>query len=95
MQKEIKLHIEFSALFDKKLRCLSPEIIGAFNEALDLFLENPNHEHLRRHFLKEKYAGYQSIDITDDHRAVFKEARTKTQIIIKFYLIGTHDELYG
>lgn len=95
MQKANNLRIEFSTLFDKRLRQFPSEIIIAFQETLDLFLENPHHEALRRHFLKEKYAGYQSIDATSDYRAIFKETKIKTQIIISFYTIGTHEELYG
>lgn len=95
MQKASNLRIEFSTLFDKRLRQLPFEIIIAFQETLDLFLENPHHDALRRHFLKEAYTGYQSIDVSSDYRAVFKETKIKTQIIIIFYTIGTHEELYG
>ena len=95
MQNTSNLRIEFSTLFDKKLRQLPSEIIIAFQETHDLFLENPTDETLRRHFLKEKYTGYQSIDVTPNYRAMFKEIKTETQTIIKFYTIGTHEELYG
>lgn len=94
MRSVSKLRVEFSSLFDKKLRKLPAEIIISFKETLELFLENPNHERLRRHFLKEKFAGYQSIDITDDYRALFREEKTKNAITVKFHLIGTHKELY-
>ena len=95
MQKINNLRVEFSSLFDRKLRRLPKEIIASFQEALDLFLENPNHERLRRHFLKERFTGYQSIDVTDNYRAVFKEAKTDNVVIIKFHTIGTHKDLYG
>lgn len=94
MQNVSKLHVEFSSLFDKKLQKLPIEIIISFKKTLELFLENPNHERLRRHFLKEKFSGYQSIDITEDYRAVFREEKTEHAIIIKFHLIGTHKDLY-
>lgn len=94
MQSVSKFRVEFSSLFNKKLRKLPTEIIISFKETLELFLENPNHDRLRRHFLKEKFAGYQSIDITDDYRAVFKEEKTKNTITIRFHLIGTHKDLY-
>ncbi len=95
MPNIISLRIEFSSLFDKKLRQLPTEIITSFKETLELLLENPNHERLRRHFLKEKFAGYQSIDVTDDYRAVFREEKTENTVIIKFHTIGTHKDLYG
>ena len=95
MPSDIKLRIELSPIFDKKLRQLHPEIIAAFDETLELLWDNPNNEHLRRHFLKEKYAGYQGIDVTENYRAVFKESKTKNVIVIKFHTIGTHNDLYG
>lgn len=95
MQNISNLKIEFSSKFDKKLRKLSPETIDTFKGALELFLENPDHETLRKHYLKEDYAGYQSINITSDYRAIFKEIKTQRQIVVKFYTIGTHEELYG
>lgn len=94
MKKNVKLlHIEFTSLFNKQRKALPLPIKIAFKETLDLLLENPNHEVLRRHFLKEKYGGYESINITPDYRAIFKETKTETNI--KFYTIGTHEELYG
>ncbi len=95
MQDEIKLRIEFSPLFNSKLKKLPAETIIALDETLELFWENQNHKQLRRHFLKEKFAGYQSIDVTDDYRAVFREEKTENTIIIKFHTIGTHKDLYG
>ena len=95
MQKGINLRIEFSSLFDRKLRQLPEEIILSFKETLELLLANPNHQKLRRHFLKEKFSGYQSIDVNDDYRAVFKETKTRNTITIKFHTIGTHKDLYG
>lgn len=95
MSNVVSLRIEFSSIFERKLRQLSAEIIVAFKETLELLQENPNHERLRRHFLKEKFSGYQSIDVTDDYRAVFREEKTENTIIIKFHAIGTHKDLYG
>lgn len=94
MKNADPLLIEFSSLFNKQRKSVPLHIKVAFRETLEVFLENPHHEALRRHFLKEKYAGYQSIDVTSDYRAVFKETKIKTQIIITFYTIGTHEELY-
>ena len=95
MQNNRNLLIEFSPLFKSKLTKLAPDIVIAFKETIDLFLENAQHNRLRRHFLKKDYAGYESIDVSDDYRALFIEIKTETQVIIKFRLIGTHEELYG
>ena len=88
---KIKYSKKFVTQYDKA----GKEIKQAFAESLQLFLEYPDHEILRRHFLKEKYAGYESIDITDDYRAVFKKTTIKKEIGIRFHLIGTDHELYG
>ena len=95
MQKAFSLRFEFSRLFDRKLRQLPTDVIISFKETLELLLENPNNEKLRRHFLKEKFSGYQSIDVTDDYRSIFRETKTENTIIIKFHTIGTHKDLYS
>jgi len=46
-------------------------------------------------FSKKEYAGFESIDITDDYRAIFKQTKVGNTVTIKFYNIGTHYELYG
>jgi addiction module RelE/StbE family toxin len=90
-----KLLIEFSPLFEKRLHQLPSEIVIALKETIDLLVDHPHHERLRRHSLKQEYSGYESIDITDDYRAIFKEIKTGMQVVIKFRLIGTHPQLYG
>ena len=95
MQNNNTILILFSPLFDKRLRQLPGNIIAAFNATIDLFLDSQHHVLLRRRFLKEKYAGLKSIDITDEYRAVLKEIKKESLHIIKFHIIGTHDQLYG
>lgn len=94
MQDEIQIRIEFSPLFNRKLKQLPRKIIAAFDETLELFWEDLNHKHLRRHFLGGKFSGYESIDVTEDYRAVFMEEKIKNGTIIKFHVIGTHKDLY-
>ncbi len=86
--------IKFLDPFDKQLRNAPDEIKETFLDTLDLFLEDNNHPHLRNHALQEKFTGYRRIDVTDDWRAVFKEEQSGGKKTIKFYLIGTHKELY-
>ena len=83
--------VEFSAIFNKKRKAAPLEIKQVFREVLDLFAENPNHPALRNHTLTGKYAGFRSIDVTDDWRALY---RTENERII-FVDFGTHVELYG
>ena len=87
--------IKYSKLFNKQFKALSLEIKIAFREARELFIDNPNHQSLRNHKLKEELQGYRSIDVTNDYRAVFKEKLERNQEIITFYMIGAHEDLYG
>jgi len=83
--------IEFTPLFNKQRKAAPLEIKQAFRDTLDLFAENPNHETLRNHPLIGKYAGFRSIDVTEDWRALY---RSEPERII-FVEIGTHPQLYG
>jgi addiction module RelE/StbE family toxin len=83
--------IEFAPFFNKQRQAAPLEIKKEFLETLALFLVNPDHPSLRDHALKEKFAGYRSIDVTDDWRALYRQERGR----IIFVALGTHDELYG
>jgi proteic killer suppression protein len=84
-------HIDFTPLFNKQREAAPIEIKQAFRDALELFVANPTHEALRNHPLTGKYAGFRSIDVTDEWRALY---RTEPERII-FVELGTHDDLYG
>ena len=86
-----KLRIEFTPLFNKQRKAAPLVIKLAFRDALDLFAEHPNHPALRYHPLTGKYAGFHSIDVTEDWRALY---RTEPERII-FVELGTHEQLYG
>ena len=68
---------------------------AAFTQTIDLFLSDPHHPFLRNHALGDKYAGFRSVNVTDDIRAVFKEEQSRERKVITFHMLGTHDELYG
>jgi addiction module RelE/StbE family toxin len=63
----------------------------AFQDTLALFLVEPDHSSLRNHALKDKYAGFRSVDVTGDWRALYRRERER----IIFVELGTHDQLYG
>lgn len=86
--------IEFTDFFNKQRKAAPSEIKVAFRESLALFLEDPSNPYLRNHPLTGKLAGYRSIDVTDDWRALFKETQTGRQKVITFHKIGTHEDLY-
>lgn len=95
MKDESSPFIKYTPLFSKQRKAAPLEIKTAFREALELFLDNPNHPSLRDHALREKFTGYRSIDITSDWRALFKVNKSKTQTVITFHILGTHEQLYG
>lgn len=94
MKDEESLRIEYSALFKRQFKQAPFEIKIAFKGARELFYDNPDDSSLRNHALRERYAGYRSIDITDDWRALFKIRKSKHKTIITFYILGTHAQLY-
>ena len=92
MKKTVQAtRIEFSVFFNKQLTASTREIRVAFLETLQLFRDDPDHPSLRNHALKDKYAGFRSIDVTDDWRALYRKERER----IIFVELGTHDQLYG
>lgn len=78
--------------FVKQYSKLSPKIQNQFGQRFLLWVENPNDQRLRTHPLKGKYAGYWSMNVTGDVRALYKY---DGETIVIFALIGTHSELYG
>ena len=63
-----------------------------FDERLRLFIADPTNPQLRVHPLKGKFAGYWSMNISGDMRALYLK---QGEEMILFALIGTHSELYG
>jgi addiction module RelE/StbE family toxin len=88
---KLNKRIEFSPIFDRQIASAPAEIIRAFREAYELFSETPHHPALRNHILSGKYAGWRSIDVTDDWRALYREESER----ILFMELGTHPQLYG
>jgi mRNA-degrading endonuclease YafQ of YafQ-DinJ toxin-antitoxin module len=95
MKSKSERRIEYTSLFDKQRKAAPLAIKQAFLDALALYLEDPNHPALRNHSLKREFSGYESIDVTEDWRALLKEKQTGEQKVIIFHRIGTHKELYG
>jgi addiction module RelE/StbE family toxin len=83
--------IEFSGFFTKQLKAAPREIKVAFVETLQLFRDDPSHPALRNHALKKRLAGFRSIDVTEDWRALYRQESER----IMFTELGTHEDLYG
>jgi addiction module RelE/StbE family toxin len=72
-----KLPIKFQAQCDNRLR---------------LFAHDRTDPRLRLHPLKGKYAGYWSINVSGDLRALYYQDGDE---VVIFALLGSHSQLYG
>jgi addiction module RelE/StbE family toxin len=60
-------------------------------DTVELFTENPMHDSLRNHPLKDKWVNYRSITADEDLRLHYRVIDEDTAL---FVAVGTHDELY-
>lgn len=88
-------NINFTKSFRKYYQKSPRKIQKYFNERLEIFIQNEFDPILNNHSLKGNFAGYRSINITGDWRALYsiQIINTKTQIV--FEAIGTHSQLYS
>jgi addiction module RelE/StbE family toxin len=84
--------IQYLPKFKKQYKKLPLKLQLQFDDRLQLFLADPTAPQLRVHPLRGNYAGYWSMNINGDLRALY--IKRGDEIII-FALIGTHSELYG
>ncbi|MBI4253076.1 type II toxin-antitoxin system mRNA interferase toxin, RelE/StbE family [Candidatus Uhrbacteria bacterium] len=84
--------VQYTPDFKKQYKKLQKKFRARFDERLNLFLEHPTHPLLRVHPLKGSFAGYWSMNITGDIRALYRMDGNDSII---FALIGTHSRLYG
>jgi addiction module RelE/StbE family toxin len=89
------MEIEYTNKFRGQYRKAEKSIRTAFAQTLDLFLADPQNPFLRNHALRDTFAGFRSIDVTADWRALFRESKSDERTRITFHLLGTHEELYG
>jgi len=86
------MDIAYAHKFKKQFKTLPPKVQDQFEVRLELFLIDRTHPQLRVHPLKGTFAGYWSLNITGDIRALYREEGDR---LIIFALIGTHSSLYG
>lgn len=84
--------IQYLPKFKKQYTKLPKKFQQQFNDRLRLFVTDPTSPQLRVHPLKGRFAGYWSMNVNGDIRALYL-IQGDTMII--FALIGTHSELYG
>jgi len=86
------MEFRYAHRFKKQFKKLPVSIQDKFLERLQLFTHERTHPLLRVHPLKGAHAGYWSMNVTGDIRALYRE---DGEDIIIFALIGTHSSLYG
>jgi addiction module RelE/StbE family toxin len=85
------MDIKFSKKFTKQYDKLSLQLKDRFDERLEIFKKNKYQTILNNHKLHGEYAGYRSINITANIRAIYRELEKDH---VSFVTIGTHTELY-
>lgn len=75
--------IQYLRRFKQQYRQLPPPLQQRFDNRLRLFVINPTHPRLRIHLLKGKYAGYWSMNVSGDVRAIYYN-RGDTIVISSF-----------
>lgn len=86
------MRVRYLPKFKKQYKKLPSRFQEQFDERLRLFLIDPTAPKLRVHPLKGEFAGYWSMNINGDIRALYV---LQGEDIIIFALIGSHSELYG
>lgn len=84
--------IRYLPKFKKQYQKLPKKFQEQFDERLRLYLIDPTLPKLKVHPLKGNYAGYWSMNINGDLRALYI---IQDESMVIFALIGTHSELYG
>ncbi len=86
--------VKYTDNFLRQLKKSDVRIRKAFKQHLLLFVENPNDLKFNNHSLQKEHAGFRSIDITADYRAIYKEVIAEDDTYIYFTSFGTHYQLY-
>jgi addiction module RelE/StbE family toxin len=84
--------IRYLPKFKKQYKKLPEKFQRQFDDRLLIFVSDPTTPKLRVHPLKGEYAGYWSMNVNGDIRALYL---IQGEEIIIFALIGSHSELYG
>ena len=83
--------ILFSKKFNKQYKKLKPALQSRTAARLTLWSEEPMNRKLNHHVLSGELAGFHSINIGGDLRALYREYENNTVVFEK---IGTHSQLY-
>ena len=86
--------ILFDKKFDKRFIKQAKKVQEKFFVRLKIFGVNQFNSVLNNDKLTGKYEGCWSINVTGNHRAIYKILIEKDREIYVFIAIGTHPELY-
>lgn len=84
--------IKYLPKFKKQYKKLPRKFQDQFDERIQLFLIDRTAPKLRIHPLKGNYAGYWSMNVNGDIRALYI---VQGETLVIFALIGSHSDLYG
>lgn len=87
---KIKYHKKFEKSYNKK----SLKLREIFKKKLRIFIQNPFSFELKNHKLKWNFLWYNSINISWDYRAIFKELSDWKYEFVEFTDFWTHSEIY-
>jgi addiction module RelE/StbE family toxin len=85
------MKVKFQESFTKQFKRLSKQQKQLVSDTIELFAEDPMHDSLRNHPLKDKWISYRSILVDHDLRLHYRVIDKATAL---FVAVGTHDELY-
>jgi addiction module RelE/StbE family toxin len=86
------MQIRYLPKFKKQYKKLPKKIQDQFDEKIRLFATDPTLPVLRVHPLKGNFAGYWSMNVSGDVRALYL---MDGDTVVIFALIGMHSQLYG
>lgn len=86
--------IKYDPDFIASLKRQNVRIRSSFKKKILLFSKDPLYPQLHNHPLREEWAGYRSIDITNNFRAIYSEKVEGENEVAYFIAIGTHEQLY-
>jgi len=85
------MNLRYQKSFQRQFSKLSTKEKLLIKDTLELFEEDPMHDSLRNHPLKDKWSSYRSISADNDLRLHYRIIDSDT---VLFVAIGTHDQLY-
>ena len=85
------MKVKFQKSFNSQFKELSKTQKRLVTDTIELFTEDPMHDSLRNHPLKDKWVNYRSITADDDLRLHYRVINKDTAL---FVAVGTHYELY-